>query len=669
MPIFLFLIIFFFCSEKAILAQERQAVIINQVRGIECCSIGDIDNLKLQIDTVLKLQIPATFTLRYDVLKNQDFINLIKNHSKNEGIEWGSFLEITPQLAKDAGVEYKGNENNWYEAQFVYLIGYNQVERQKILETYMNQFKKIFDEYPKTTTAWMIDSFSLNLLRTKYGVLVHQITREQMGVDSYTLYGGPAHYPYYPSDNWGLIPAEQKSDKMPLIVRQTITDPVYNYGDKTSSFTSQPNDYVRRKATFDYFKFLFLQAHSQNKDQDTFTLIGLENSMPVETQDEFIKQLNFVKNWQKENQFSKVSTARDFAQSFQSKNKQNQKLTIYGGQDQEDSNEKAWWITTPHYRARLRLSNKELFISDLRFYDGDFTDPYIDKTAKKLGWWIVPFSIDGSRYGLNDQSQQFDFLFNDSLTKLKNTELEPTRLTLGTKIETDLLKTEATDDTFKLIIAEKTLAIFTEKNILLTKELIDLTQNKLLEKIQKDKLWEFQKNGNQENLNIYLPIIKKQNNLLEEARSKHYPLLFPELSNHPLDKQNTYLYKNNRFAIAGRNPVRLVLFPRDQYGYPVTLKTEPTITNEGEVDQVNVKAQSGTNGMLFLDFINEKPMKSRVLIEKDGWSTELDIYFAPDCKRNITYCLKHPRQVTWYVSSFIGDKVREIKKKIQERAL
>jgi hypothetical protein len=51
-----------------------------------------------------------------------------------------------------------------------------------------------------------------------------------MGVDSYTLYGGPVHYPYYPSQNWALVPAAQNNENMPIIVRQTITDPVYNYG-------------------------------------------------------------------------------------------------------------------------------------------------------------------------------------------------------------------------------------------------------------------------------------------------------------------------------------------------------------------------------------------------------------------------------------------------------
>lgn len=668
--IFLFLFFFTLPSQKAF-ALENQTLIINQVRGTECCSVGEISNLKLQIETALKLQLPTTFTLRYDVLKNPSFLNLIKNYQDNPNFEWGGFLEITPALAEDAGVQYRGDENNWYEAQFVYLIGYNQSERQKILETYMDEFKTIFGDYPKTTTAWMIDSFSLQLLKSKYGVTTHQITREQIGVDSYTLYGGPAHYPYYPNLNWALIPSTQKNEKMPMIVRQTITDPVYNYGDSTSSFTSQPNDYARRKANLSYFEHLFLQAHSQVGDQDTFALIGLENSMSLEIQKEFIKQLEFVKNWQKENSTHQILKAKDFAESFQSKNKQNETLSVYSGQDQDNPNEKAWWITTSAYQARLRLSDKELFISDLRFYDESFTDPYFNQTAKKLGWWIVPFVIDGSRYGSNDQSQQFDFLFNDSLIKKKETILQPTRLTLATKVDIDSLQIKVSPDEFSVKNGDQVLAIFSNQQISLDKQAIDQNQNTLLEKIKKDKLWELKKVDSKNNLDVFEPMIKNQDNLLEEARLKHYPLLFPELSEHSLDPKTTYLYKNNSFAIANRNPVRLVLFPKDQYGYPVTLKTEPKITSVSsdgsKIDKIEVKAQSGFNGMLFLDFSNEKPLKSQITIEKDGWSETLNIYFAPDCKSAPLYCLSHPQQAWWYVNSFAGDKLRALKEKAKEK--
>jgi hypothetical protein len=101
------------------------------VRGTECCSPGNVVNLKLQLDTVSQLSLPSTFTLRYDVLKNPEFLRLIKKYQANPNLEWGAFLEITQELAQDAGVNYSGNESNWYEAQFAYLIGYSLSDRKK----------------------------------------------------------------------------------------------------------------------------------------------------------------------------------------------------------------------------------------------------------------------------------------------------------------------------------------------------------------------------------------------------------------------------------------------------------------------------------------------------------------------------------------------------------
>lgn len=657
----------FFSSKEIISAQTNSTIIINQVRGTECCDVGNIKSLKLQIESAIKLQLPTTFSLRYDVLKNKDFTNLIKKYQNNKLIEIGSFLEITPELAKDAGVIYSGSTSNWYEAQYVYLIGYDQEEREKIIDTYMELFKKTFDFFPKINTAWMIDSASLNLLKTKYHINVQQITREQMGVDSYTLYGGPVHYPYYPSKQWAMIPSND-NDSL-IIVRQTITDPVYNYGDKTSSFTSQPNDYIRRKAKFDYFQHLFLQAHSQINNQDTFSLIGLENSMPTEIQDEFLNQLKFVKKWQSEKTEHQVLTASEFAENFKSKNPKNKDVLVYSGQDQENPNEKAWWITTPKYQIRIRLSGKELFISDLRFYDEDFTDPYNNSSAKKMGWWIVPFIIDGSRYGFNDQSQNFDFLFNDSLVKTKNTTLEPTRILLTKNINSDDLLVNEINNEIVFSLKNSIIAKLDRESFSITKNFIDQTQNKLLENIKKDNLWEIKEVDEKNDLKKYIFSKKNQENLIENARIRHYPILFPELSEHKISLEKTYIYKNNVYAVANRNPVRLVLFPKDEYGYPISINSKPNISSEPEVEKVEIKTQSGQNGMVFLDFISSKPISSKIRIEKDGWEENLNIYFAPDCKRNIEYCLKHPEQSIWYMRSFFGDKIRELKKKMEERAL
>lgn len=671
--------LFLFCFSNKIQAQEHYNLIINQVRGQECCSPGELAHFRLQLTELKKLNLNASFALRYDVLDNPIFIQEIEKY-KND-FEWSAFLEITPQLAQNAAVPYLGTKENWYEAQYSYLIGYSQENREKLIQQYMEKFKNVIGTYPQSSTAWMIDNFSLKLLKEKYGIKVHQITREQMGVDSYTLYGGPAHYPYWPSNNWAMIPfSDQENNnfnrEMPLIVRQTITDPVFNYGDDSSSFTSQPNDYFLReaaglgKADINYFEHLFEQAHQQNGENWTFTLIGLENSMPQEIQEEYRKQLAIVADWQKdENNF--VLKASDFAQIIEKKNNSNY-FHVYYGKNEIDSNDQAWWITTENYRIRIRLNNNELYISDLRLYSQNFTDPYFDQEAQQLGWWINPFLIDGSRYFYKDDSRKTDTLAKDFIKDRKSKFLEPTRLTIK-KVDAKKIRTERNNDRISFFEEDKKIAEFNSENLAFDENFKLKIKNSLTENTLKDlawvdhdknRIWSLKKTGNKDDLDIYeIKISENPEETLNKERIENYPLLFPEIKSTELDSKTTYLYKNNRFAIAGRNPVRLVLFPKDQYSYPVNISTEPRIESSTEIDNISVKTQSAFNGMLFLDFENNDPAKSIITIKKGDFEEKLSIYFAPNCKENPKYCLSHPRQATWFISSLIGDKIRFLKEK------
>jgi len=170
-------------------------VFINQVRGTECCDVGSVENYTTQITEFDRQNLTSTFALRYDTLNNPEFV-AVSNEAKQRH-QLGGLLEITPMLAIDANVSYGGNSDNWFKSKYAFLVGYSQTDRKKLIDTYMSKFKSVFNEYPKITAAWMIDSYSLEYLSTNYQVTVHEITREQWGVDSYTLYGGSPHYPYY----------------------------------------------------------------------------------------------------------------------------------------------------------------------------------------------------------------------------------------------------------------------------------------------------------------------------------------------------------------------------------------------------------------------------------------------------------------------------------------
>ena len=669
---FIFVVILFVILSPISFAQETQdiphfTIILNQVRGPECCDRGSIRWFKQQQRVIQENNLQGNFALRYDAVQNAEYVAAVKADSKSQ---YGALLEITPELAQAAGVSYKGDPERWYEAQNVYLIGYTQDERKKLIDTYMAAFKTQFEVLPKFSSAWMIDAWSLNYLKKEYGIVAHQITREQFGTDSYTLYGGPVHYPYYPSNNWALIPQDQNT-AMPLMIRQTISDPVFIYGDKTDSYTSQPNDYFLRDDTTEYFKHLFYQAHSQNNSY-TFALIGLENTMPENVQAEYEVQLRTVAAWQKENENNKTVSIVDF-ENWRHSNPT--PITIYGGATQADAKEQAYWVNTPSYRARVRLSNGVTSITDLRLYDPKFIDPYYTDTAKSLGWWIVPFVLDSSRY----------FEMNSSGDVLKNDFLKNRPEGLGRPIQATLaqgttnLAFESTSEGFILSSQNEKLAVFAKDQIqfftapdlsqitavlpgttekMETKVKIPLSQlppplgNLQWQSEDLTTAWGFQMNGL-----IWKPFV--QNTDLTEMRSQYRSFLFPEKQFEKMDSNYTIFFINNKRAVANRNPVRFVLFPKNSSGDAILLSSYPQVVVEPKISEISVFEQSDHDGKVFIDLKNDKPQKSKVTISHDDYVQELVIYFAPNCKQEVWYCATHPRHAWWFIRTYFDDKARE----------
>lgn len=657
------LLFVFFGSVFPVWAKDaaHNTVIINQVRGTECCSAGGINELQQQLQALSRNNLTATFTVRWDALQDPEFVSLLRQAQRN-GHEIGGFLEITPDLAEASGVEYKADPEQWYEASNAYLLGYSPEERQKILSTYMSAFRKAFGQYPKTTTAWMIDAESLQQLAKIYGVTTHQITREQWGVDSYTLYGGPSHFPYLPSENWALVPDFGPNNYMPLIVRQTITDPVWNYGDPTSSRTSQPNDYRLKNRPFSYFEYIFLQAHDQPTESHTFALVGLENSMPEIDQKAFSDQLAFIKKWQDNGPNRSVLTAKEYQEWW--RQQEQEQTIVYAGKD-ETLPIQSWWITTPQYRLRLRQDNNELAITDLRLYNKKWTDPYIDQPSGRVAYWVVPFVLDGSRYWLGNQANSLDTLSPDNLTQRSASILPPTRWVVSKNAVHPQLTREG--ETLHLTDQGKVLATFTEDQFVLEENPQYLIENQLFQKAVDETIWKSPNGqtlwGFNDDNNTFTPFVNQTD--LAHERDARYPLLFPEVKIRSIDPAQSELFRNNQYAMAGRNPVRLVFFPRDQYGFPVLTEQEPEVTTD-PVITTSWERPHGANGMIFVDYFSDTPQTVNATFMLGEFSESLPIYFAPNCKIQWRWCLSHPQQIWWYLKNRWGDEDRARQQAKQE---
>ena len=619
--------------------------IINQVRGSECCEIGSVDHLKLHVETLARLSLPATFMLRYDAIVDSSFTGqLIRSP-----FELGIMIEITPNLASKSGVRYRGSPETWYEAQNAYLIGYAQDDRKKIIDTLMGAFRSSFGFTPQVTSAWMIDAWSLNYLHDEYGVELNQLTREQYSTDSYTLYGGPPNHPYFASRNWPIIPDSNSSESAVLIVRQTITDPVDNYGDTSSSFTSQPNDYLQNK-DFDYFDFLFSQAHAQLPGEVTFACLGLETSMGGRYQDEFIRQLEFVADWLKSDKNNHVVPAGEL-KTYLTPNLP--PIQLYKGVSYNNRSSQAWWITTDTYRARVRKSRGQLYISDLRIYDPDFIDPYMNQAADRLGWWIVPFSLDASRFQSNSRLHAKDSVANDEFPTFWSKKGLPIRIEIGPV--SDQLQLVRQNEKIVFTDQNKVVATFSPNEFIVPSASRLFTNNRLLEpvltgllwKSAEEVLWGFNLSFTDFTA-VYRPVVPQATEY-QKARIDYYYLLFPELGIRSLDITKSFVYVNNRFAQAGRNPIRIIFYPKDVYGQPVLLTQKPVIRLSQDIDAVHIQAEDGYSGSVFIDLTSNTPKKIKVSISYQDFLQEEWVYFAPNCKAEVKTCISRPNFLLWYL--------------------
>lgn len=680
----LFFVMYFLTLSDALAQQEPAHVLfINQVRGSECCAKGSFENLKTQIEVFIKNNIPAFFTLRYDVLNDREYIIYLKEiaQKRPDIIKLGLFIEITPQLSKDAQVGYEGSEHKWFEGQNAFTIGYTHEERKKIIDLLFLNFFQVFNYYPKFTTAWMIDTDSLNYIHTNYKVLVHQITREQWGIDSYTLYGGPPHYPYPASKNWVFLPDYANTDPI-LIVRQAVSDPLFNYGDTTNTFTSQANDYLQDKNT-DYFISLIDQAVNQ-PSQTGFALLGLENSMDKKYQDEYLKQISYVNElWlKKQVKFPSLEELSSFWSI--------QKITVYYGKDFFNKmNSEAYWVTTPSYRVRLRIKNNELLITDLRLFDIGYSDPYNNQSAKKEGFWIVPYLIDGSHWykPLVDQRPLLQKLFSPPMPsnifwetqqdlKTKTVHIAFSELDNKQKIKV-IRENNAIKFIYKTLSAQETEILFSPDKIIITpatqKKVLyeDYALQKLPLKLSKlsdgfkiewrvgDQIAHALQNKCNDNQCVIT--FFKNASLLEKIRSEQYPFIFPEPVERELNEDSVILYAHNQYAVANRNPVRIIVMTKDIYDLP-TISSQPlSVYTYPQIDKINNTQDLIEKPVQYIDLYHSTPQKFTVNVEvNQNIKKTVYVFFAPNCKQEIIYCLRHPQQTWWYLNVVVRDKIRKI---------
>lgn len=369
-----------------VFAQDPSFVsIVNPIRGsdfwenkqkIEEAVIGEAQILK-------QFNLPATWLLRFDALASQDILKSIAQTD-----EKGLFLEVTPTWAKNAGIAYH-TSSSWHAAGSAFLTGYETNEREKLIDAAFEKFKEIYGTFPKSVGAWWIDSFSLNYMQTKYGIISALIVADQYSTDNYQIWGQYFSTPYYPDKENDLRPAQTIQNKIPVVISQwAARDPVNAYGNgvSESTFSVQANDYLDyHKLTTDYFLKLLDIYTSQKFNQFGSLVVGLENTYDwSKYKDEYKNQIEALSK--KSRRSLTVISLKEFAvwYKFTFPDLSPPHLIVAG--DPLGSDKKAVWFMNPYYRAGWFYNKDGSVFRDIRQYLEGEKEICLDKRCEMVNF-------------------------------------------------------------------------------------------------------------------------------------------------------------------------------------------------------------------------------------------------------------------------------------------
>src|SRR3989344_122728 len=258
----LVLIVFFFTPHPVFAQEQTQFItIVNPVR-ISNYTKDIVGNVVTQNSVLQSNKLAATWLLTYDSITNSDLVKLFRSLDANN--ELGILLEVTPQFAEESGVQYN-DTGFWHHATSVFLSGYLQEERIKMIDTVFAKFKDTFGYYPTSVGGWWIDSFSLTYIREKYGAIANLGLADQFSTDGYKVWGQYWSVPYYPSKYHAGIPASNESVKLDVVTVQWAPRDPFN-GYFNSYYSTQ--DYLQKPVIQNttYFEKLLLLYGSKNNN-------------------------------------------------------------------------------------------------------------------------------------------------------------------------------------------------------------------------------------------------------------------------------------------------------------------------------------------------------------------------------------------------------------------
>lgn len=353
-----------------------------------------------QIALMRRHHLRGTFLLQYDALMDSRYQNLLKSLPP-DSFEIGAWWEIPQPLVGHASMKWRGRYPWDWRANIGFSTGYSQPERERLIDTYMKDFKRIFGYYPKTVASWFIDAYSLNYMYQKYHITASANCKDQFGTDGYTLWGGYWNQAYYPSKVNAYMPAQHPGKQIPVpVFRMLGSDPIRQYdngrGQERQGVVTLEPVYPHAggdSVWVNWFMKQFVQGASM---AFAYTQAGQENSFTWKAMAKGLKlQFALFEKLRNEGKI-KVQTLSESGQWFKKQFQVTPPTSVTALEDVAGGDKKTIWYDSRFYRANLFWKGNTLGFRDIHLFDENVVSPYfsVPATSNECQFLTLPF-VDG----------------------------------------------------------------------------------------------------------------------------------------------------------------------------------------------------------------------------------------------------------------------------------
>lgn len=380
--------------------------IVNPVR-IAPYTKNVTDNINRQYEILSTNNLPSTWLLSYDVMLDNSAIEKVKMFDRSS-VDIGILLEVGPDLAQAAEVEYNASQA-WHRANVVFLSGYTQQDRVKIIDEVFSKYYELFSEYPKSVGSWWTDSFSLQYVHNKYGVVASLNVADQYETDGYRVWGQPFSIPYYPSKTNAAEPGDKANMIDVVLMPWAQRDPIN--GRRSSLYSTQ--DYFLKNQNVDYLeKLLFTYTNNDFNRLNQF-VIGLESDLSLEAYESHFKTHMVLLNKLASESKISVANMRDFAKLYKAEYSSTPSSSLFSN-DLLGGQSSVFWHQTTNYRVAFESDSTGLKIVDLRIYSNDSLEPYYSTPNNSIFLDVNVFSLFDN---ISNSSREWH-ISNDSAIKI-----------------------------------------------------------------------------------------------------------------------------------------------------------------------------------------------------------------------------------------------------------